>query len=516
MNAPVLPNLCSRLQRLTGAECGSRRAPSNPDSVEVLAGRGLTAATTVAALLSGIVLMLAGCASPGDIRPTHTLVDPATLGTRAGEQTWPAARWWAAYGDPKLDALVDQALTGQPSLRAAQARLQQAQAAVDLSRAARLPQVNGTLDMTDQRFTENGLVPPPLAGSTRWNNNAQIGASWELDLFGRQRAALDASIGQWRAAQADAQAAGVLLASNVAVGYFNLARLLEAREVALESLQQREQVLALVRQRISAGLDTSVELRQAEGLIAQSRVELEALAESIANARHALAELTGQGPNALDTLEPRLAALRSAALPAVLPADLLGRRADLAAQRWRVEATQSDVTVARAQFYPNVNLAAFVGLSSIGLDQFLNAGSRTYGAGPALRLPIFDAGRLRANLSARSADVDVAVEGYNAALLRALREVADEVSSQRSLERQQRAQADATAAADSAYDLALQRYRAGLGNFLTVLTAQTNVLAQRRASTELKARHLTSEIGLNRALGGGYAGVDLPSIATAR
>ena len=119
-------------------------------------------------------------------------------------------------------------------------------------------------------------------------------------------------------------------------------------------------------------------------------------------------------------------------------------------------------------------------------------------------MPIFEGGRLRANLGARSAEVDVAVDGYNATLLRALREVADELSTLQSLERQQGAQAEATAAAVSAYDLALQRYEAGLGNFLTVLTAQTNVLAQQRAVTELKGRHLAAEVALARALGGGY------------
>jgi NodT family efflux transporter outer membrane factor (OMF) lipoprotein len=260
-----------------------------------------------------------------------------------------------------------------------------------------------------------------------------------------------------------------------------------------------------VRQRIAAGLDTVVELRQAEGLIAQSRVEIEALSEAIGRARHALAELSGQNPQALDTFAPTLAAARARPLPQALPADLLGRRADLVAQRWRVEAALRDVDVARTQFYPNVSLTAFIGLSSLGLDRFLDAGARVYGVGPAVSLPIFDAGRLRANLSARSADVDAAVEGYNGALLHALREVADELTSLRSLELQLRAQQDATAAADSAFDLARQRYQAGLGNFLTVLTAQTNVLTQRRAATDLKARHLASEVALSRALGGGYA-----------
>jgi len=380
----------------------------------------------------------------------------------------------------------------------------QAQAAVDVAGAARAPQVNASVELSDQRFTKNGLIPPPLAGAVKWNNSATIGASWELDLFGRQRATLDAAIGQLQAGRADAQAARVLLAANVASAYVNLARLVEAKELADQALAQREQVLALVRQRISAGLDTTVDLRQAEGFIAQSRTERESFDEAIVRARHALAELTGQGPDALASLAPRLSPVKGAPLPDALPADLLGRRADLVAQRWRVEAALKDVDVARAQFYPNINLSAFVGLSSLGLDRFVNAGSETYGFGPALRLPIFDGGRLRANLGAKRAEVDIAIEGYNATLLRALREVADELASLRSLERQQAAQADATTAAEAAFDLSLQRYRAGLGNYLVVLTAETNVIAQRRAASDLRGRQLAEQVALIRALGGGY------------
>jgi NodT family efflux transporter outer membrane factor (OMF) lipoprotein len=449
-------------------------------------------------------LWLAGCASPGVAVAPRAVLEPATLGAFGIAPAWPAERWWSAWGDARLEAIVDQALAGSPSLKSAEERVRLAQAAADAAGAAHKPQANLSVELTDQRFTENGLIPPPLAGATRWNNSAQIGVGWELDLFGRQRAALDAAIGQSRAAQADAQAARVLLAGNVASAYFNLARLIENRRLATESLAQREQVLALVRQRISAGLDTRVELRQAEGLIAQTQVEIEAIDEATARARHALAELAGQGPQAFDALAPTLAAVRSTELPAALPADLIGRRADLVAQRWRVDAAAKDVDAARAQFYPNVNLVAFVGLSSLGLDRFVEAGARTYGVGPALHLPLFDGGRLRAQLDAKRADADAAVDAYNGTLLRALREVADEVTSLQSLERQQRAQAEATVAADAAYDLAVQRYQAGLGNFLVVLTAQTNVLAQRRAAADLKARHLAAEVALSRALGGGY------------
>lgn len=474
-----------------------------------------TATTFALALVSAAVLLLAGCASHGTLPAHHAALDAKAAGAADATSTpWPPQRWWAGWGDAQLDALVDRALAGQPGLQTAQARVRQAQAAADATNAARGPQVGLAVDLTDQRFTEKGLIPPPLAGATKWNNSAQFNASWELDLFGRERAALDASIGQLKAAQAEAQAARVLLAGNVASGYFGLARLVEARGLAEQALAQRNQVLELVRQRIAAGLDTTVELRQAEGLVAQNQAEIEALDESIARTRHALAELTGQGPNALDTLTPALAAVRTVALPGALPADLIGRRADLVAQRWRVEAAGKDVDVARTQFYPNVNLVAFAGLSSLGLSNFVEAGARTYGIGPALRLPIFEGGRLRANLNAKHAEVDVAIDAYNTALLRALREVADEVTSLQSIEKQQRAQADALAAAESAYDLALQRYRAGLGNFLVVLTAQTNVIAQRRAASDLKARHLGSEVALARSLGGGFdAGGDLPPLA---
>lgn len=464
----------------------------------------ITSFTALGAVAAAASVLLAGCASPGPAVTPHALISAADAGATGSATAWPTARWWAGFGDAQLDALVAQALQAQPSLQSATLRLRLAQAALDATRATELPQASLSAELTDQRFTKNGLIPPPLAGEVKWNNSATLGASWELDLFGRQRAALDAAIGQLRAAQADKQAADVLLASNTAIAYFSLARLVENRQLAQAALAQREQVLALVRQRVAAGLDTTVDLRQAEGLIAQTQVEIEALGEAAARARHALAELTGQGPQALDALQPTLGRVHSAPLPAGLPADLLGRRADLVAQRWRVEAALREVDVARTQFYPNVNLTAFVGLSSLGLNKFLQAGSLTYGAGPALHLPVFEGGRLRANLGARQAEVDGAIDAYNATLLRALREVADEMSTLQSLERQQRAQQEATRAADAAFELAMQRYGAGLGNFLTVLTAQTNVLAQQRNSTDLKARHLSAEASLARALGGGY------------
>jgi NodT family efflux transporter outer membrane factor (OMF) lipoprotein len=187
-----------------------------------------------------------------------------------------------------------------------------------------------------------------------------------------------------------------------------------------------------------------------------------------------------------------------------VPAELLGRRPDLTAERWRVEAASKDIASAKAEFYPNVNLAAFIGLQGLGGGGLLTAASRMLGAGPAVTLPIFDAGRLRGNLAAKDADYDIAVEQYNQTLADAMREVVDQLASFRSLDEQKRQQAAAVATAQEAYDLALLRYREGLGNYLQVLAAEQALLAQESLDADLRARDLSLAISLFRALGGGY------------
>jgi NodT family efflux transporter outer membrane factor (OMF) lipoprotein len=451
-------------------------------------------------------LALAGCANMSGIAPKSALRDAPSLGLAQGsaEAFAPATQWWREFGDEQLDRLIAQALAGNPTLKLAQTRMARAQAAMEVANAAFLPQVNGSLDVTRQRYTENGLYPPPLAGSIMNSGTLQLNGSWELDFFGKNQAALDAALGSSRAAQADAQAARVLLAGNVARAYVQLARANDQLAVAQRTLAQREQSLRLVQDRVRAGLDTQLELRQSEGALPEARQQIEAVREQAELAQHALAALTGQGNRAVVQAQPSLAALKAMATPAQLPADLLGQRADVVAARWRVEAAGYEVKNAKAQFYPNINLMAFAGLSSLGLDRLLQAGSTQWGVGPAIRLPIFDAGRLRANLRGKTADLDAAVESYNAVVLDAIHDAADQVASAQSIARQQGEQRDAQASAEAAYEIALQRYQAGLGTYLNVLAAETAVLNQRRLAVDLAARALDTQVGLVRAFGGGY------------
>jgi NodT family efflux transporter outer membrane factor (OMF) lipoprotein len=331
-----------------------------------------------------------------------------------------------------------------------------------------------------------------------------LNGAWELAFFGRNRSAIEAAVGAERAARADADAARVLLSTQAVRQYVQLARLVELRAIAERALEQRTQTLALIRQRVAGGLDTNVELRQGEATLPEARRQIEEIDGQIAVARHALAALTAQPPDAYASLAPALSAPQAFALPAAVPADLLGRRADIQSARWRVEAATGDVAAARAQFYPNVSLTAFVGLASIGLSNLVQAGSLQYGIGPALHLPIFDAGRLRANLRGKTADLDVAVETYHGAVLDAVRDVADQLTTVRSIERQQAEERETLAAAESALDLATQRFRAGLSTYLTVLTVESTVLTERRNAAELRARDIDTRIALIRALGGGY------------
>ncbi|MFH1045267.1 MAG: efflux transporter outer membrane subunit [Pseudomonadota bacterium] len=456
-------------------------------------------------------LLAGGCASFDGLAPKAVGTDAAALaasrslaGARLSPADWPTAAWWQRFGDPQLDALIGEALAGNPGMGSARARIDKAVAFAAGSGAALAPQAGAGADLTRQRYSANGIFPPPLAGS--WRTQTQLSASfgYEFDLWGRNRAAYDAALGQVRAAEVDAYAVRLLLASSVARAYAQLGRSFEQLDLAQATLAQRQAIFDLIRQRFAAGLDSQVELKQAETSIPAARLRLAQLEEEIALGRNLLAALLGQGPDrGLAIARPRMQG-ELPALPSTLPSDLLGRRPDVVAQRWRVEAARRDIEVAKGQFYPNVNLSALVGVQSITFSKLLASGSGIPTFGPALRLPLFDGGRLRGNLAAKDADYDLALEQYNQTLIEALREVVDQLASLRSVDAQRVQLVAALATAEQAYQLALARYRAGIGNYLQVLAAEAPLLEQKSLRANLRAHELELSINLIRALGGGF------------
>ncbi|WP_229260000.1 efflux transporter outer membrane subunit [Duganella aquatilis] len=466
------------------------------------------------ALLATWLSLMAGCASHDALRPLASLQNPdalaagATVAAAAAPAAWPARDWWRRYGDVQLDQLAAEALAGHPSMRIAAARVRQAQAVSGLAASALAPQVNGGARSNRQKFSDKSTVPPPLAGSWTWYNEATLNFSYELDFWGKNQAAVAAALGRQRAAEVEAEAARLVLMVGVTQSYLRLAQLHAQRDLATDILQQRQQVLALTRQRVAARLDSAAELKQAEIGVPQAQGEIVAANEAIQLVQSQLAALLGAGPDRGAAIaRPQLAKISPAAVPSGLPSELIARRPDLVAQRWRVEALRRDIAVAEAQFYPSLNLNALVGLQSLGFEHFLEGGSRIAGAGGAFSLPIFDGDRLRSNLKLRDADYDLAVEGYNQSLVEALRDVASQLISIRWLQQRSALQAQATATAQDACNLSIQRYRSGLGNYLQVLAAELQVQAQRRAQIELDIRAYDLDMQLVRALGGGYVGV---------
>ena len=472
-----------------------------------MSSRSLHRTTLALAMGAALLMVLAACAPIPKLAEASRPIDgpdaAARLGLEAGEGQALDAQWWTAFGDAQLNALVDRAIENSPNLALARARIARAAAMTEGAEAAKRPSGELEADATRQRFSEHGIYPPPLAGSVQTMANIQAGLSYEFDFFGKHDAALQAALGQQRAAQADAAAARLSVSNAVAKAYVALARSQAQSRLLEQQNTLRDQSLDLVRQRSAAGLDNSQDLRVAEAPLPDLQRQQVVLREQQSLLRHQIAALTGQGPKATESLD--------ASLPAVLDwqqaphLDLLGRRPDLAAARARVEATAQDIRVARAQFYPSISLTAFVGLNAIGMDELFKSGSRQFGAGPALHLPLFDGGRLRANLRGSAAEQEAAIATYNAAVLDAVRDASDQYTTLDSL-RQQRTQQEALVAnADSQAALAEQRHRAGLTGRLALLTAQQNQLLQQRGRIDLQALTVDAQINLMRALGGGYA-----------
>ncbi|GAB6196095.1 efflux transporter outer membrane subunit [Lysobacter xanthus] len=455
-----------------------------------------------------LALALAGCASTHGIAPVGAPADAdalaasATLG-RAGHAAALSRDWWRAFGDPQLHALVEEALAGQPALAAADARVRQAVAQAGLADAARQPTVGATAQYSGVLIPES-VAPPPLGGEYKGVILLGLNIKYAPDLWGGDRARYEATIGQLRAAEVDAQAARVSLAANVVRAYIGLAQAYDALDVASAEATRSKGLLSLARQRARAGVDNQLPVRNAEALIASAGQQATAAQQQVDTTRNAIAALLGKGPDRGATIaRPRLLKAPSPGVPSVVPSELLGHRPDVVAARWRAEAANRGISAAKAQFYPTVNLSALVGLAAGGLGDLLSTNALVAQGGPALSLPIFDGGRLRNNLEKSTADYDLAVAAYNGSLVTGLREVADALAIARRLDAQIAQVREARDAAKAALSLANTRYKAGLSTQIDVLNAQRPLLQLDQQLAALRAQRLVAVVDLDQALGGG-------------
>jgi NodT family efflux transporter outer membrane factor (OMF) lipoprotein len=467
--------------------------------------RAAASAVSAAALLTG-------CVSFSGIDPKAKIGNAADLataqalaGARVTPGQWPSADWWTRFGDRQLDTLVREALDGHPSIRAALARVDGAVAIATITGAAQGLGVTASFDNTRQLLSKYGLVPTGFGGRWITTNQLALNLKYEVDFWDRNQSALEAALGQAKAGEAEVQSARLSLASAVTLAYIELARNFEQLDIARATLAQREALLGLARTRLTGGLDSQIDVRQVESTLPEVRTRITQLEQSIAMGRNQIAALLGKGPDrGRDIARPQLATNAvDAALPSQLPADLIGRRPDIVASRWRIEASARDIQSAKAAFYPNINLAAALGSQSIVLSKFLSEDSQFVSFGPALRLPLFNSGTLKGTLAARDAEYDAAVERYNQQVVDALREVVDQMDALRYTDLQRAELEGAQALADDGLRLAKARQSGGLVGSLPALVAEGQVLARKAQLADIRALRLALNVNLIRALGGG-------------
>ena len=452
-----------------------------------------------------LALPLAACVEAPPTTPSQTEIAPQSLGLGAQAAPRPDAQWWKAFNDPQLDRLVTRLLAGNPTLQGALARIRAAEAELSVARTGTYPNLNIDASETRQLLSNDYLYPRPFGGSWQWVGDAQARLRWSLDFWGKQAALIERARSAGHAVALDASAAKLALAGQFALSYVDLLLAWENIDIAQQTVAERQAILDLTQSRVTAGLENEASLEQAKALLATARMELRRSEAERDLGIHAIAALVGEGANFYGEINRPSAAVENALpLPEHLPADLLARRPDILAAHARISAALHGRAAAHADFYPNVDLAAAIGFQAVGLDKMFTGDALVASAGPAIHLPVFDAGRIRAQYALATADLDAAVADYNGAVVAAVRQTADALTEVASLADQRRQQQLALDSAARAFDLAKERYRLGLSGQIPMLTAEATLLSDRREMAALLSRAASQRITLLLAVGGGF------------
>ena len=456
-------------------------------------------------------LALTACVPDLGLMPTEK--PPSTYATEksfaAPPTDWPGADWWTAYNDKELDALIAEGTANAPDLKIAEARLRQADAAAQQSEADLWPTLTGNATISETRASLNQGFPTQFESFLPhgWHDQGQVtgNLSYDLDLFGKNRAAFAAATSEADAARVDLASSLLSLSSAIASAYANLVQLTADRDAAIDALNVREQSAGLLRQRFSQQLENAGAVSEAESRTHAAEADLDRIEGQIALARNQLAALIGKGPDrGLVIPLPANPKIKPFGVPANLAADLIGRRPDIVAARLRATAAASRIDVAHADFYPNINLTGYLGYQALGVSDLLLPSSQIGQIAPALSLPIFNHGRIEGNYRNARAEYDEAVATYDRTLTTALHEVADALVNQRELDKELAHSRAALASSEDAYRVSQQRYGAGLSRYLDVLTSEDTLVTQRQTVADLQARAFVQDVALVRALGGGF------------
>ena len=450
-----------------------------------------------------VALTLAGCMSfiPAYERPTAPVAAayPPEL-TSAGGNSAAAAdiEWQRYFSDARLKRLIEIALANNRDLRVAVLNIEQARAAYQIKRADELPSLGAGLTAQRSAASNGGLVNTYAVG-------LQL-SGYELDFFGRVRSLSQAALAQYLATEASRKTVQIMLIATVANTYIGLLADDELLRVTRETLQTREDSFRLTQLKFDNGASSELDFRQAEQLLEGARATLAQTQRQRALDENALVLLLGQAlPADLPVAQPLAAQQGLAELPAGLPSDLLTRRPDVLAAEQQLLAANANIGAARAAFFPRISLTANAGSASTELSGLFKSGSFALTGTATLLQPIFDAGRIQANLDVAKVNKDIAIAQYEKAIQTAFREVSDSLAGRATLGEQLRAQTAQANAAQRSYKLADLRYRNGASSYLDVLDAQRNLFAAQQATVQVQALRAQNLVTLYKVLGGGWA-----------
>lgn len=461
-------------------------------------------------------LALAACA------PTRSLVQPGAEPALAAmpvawklEPPWreaqprdasPKGAWWARLGDATLDALQQQALAANPSLALAQARLAQARSTVAAASAGLFPSLSLGSRANRLRITENRTLASYTGTNFSTVQNdlvASLSVNYELDLSGRVQGTLDAARAGAEQSQADLENTRLLLTADLAVAYISLRALDAELEVLAKAVDLQRSALAFVSTRHDLGVVSGLEVAQQQALLDSTLTQLDVLGRQRAQFEHAVATLVGQ-PAPVFSITPAAARFNLPAVPLGLPSDLLERRPDVASAQRAMAVANAQVGLARAAFFPSINLGGSVGDESRRLASLLSAPSLIWSVGVSATQVLFDGGRIQANVDFAQAGYQASTANYRRVVLLALQEVQDGISSVATLSHAS-AQADAAVqSAQRVLAMATGRYEGGISSYLDVITAQQALLAAQRQATQLQGQAQLSRVFLVKALGGDW------------
>jgi len=414
--------------------------------------------------------------------------------------------WWEVFGDPKLNELESQAMVNNPPLQAAMARVAQARAQFRITRADLYPTVTLDPSALRERYSGTRENPPGFATTPYTDNtlNLPVDLNYEIDLWGRVRRATESARAQYQATEADYENILLTLKSDIAQNYLSLRYVDTDREILRGNIDLLEKALKLTQARHSGGVASGLDVSEAETLLATIQAQFVGLGVQRAQFEHALALLVGK-PASEFTIPENPLVLEPPPIPVGLPSDLLERRPDIAESERLMASANAQIGVARAAFFPSLSLTGTnVGYQTDNITQLFNLSSAVWTAMAGASQPLFEGGRLTANLARARAAYDENVANYREQVLTGFKEVEDGLAGLRVLEDQEATQNRAVVAARKTAEISTARYKEGLANYLEVIDAQRTVLDNEVLSAQLREYRLLTTVQLIKALGGGW------------